>query len=84
MNEEKQTFDLTDDHVKILNQHAMNLRAFHAAIGSQLCEIMKNVQSAVQIEENITQIQEDIAKELGVPRANRLNWDLNQKKVEIH
>jgi len=81
--EEKPTFQLADEHVEILGQHGIALQNFYAMIGQQLCEILKNVNQASSIEQTIEELQNDIAKELKVPRANRLSWNLAQKTLEV-
>jgi len=76
-------FLLSDKQAEILRQHASALNSYYAGIGAQFCEIMENIKQTGAIRENINQLQEDIAKELGMPRADRINWDLDRKIVEI-
>lgn len=80
---EEERFTLTEDHVEVLRKHAVALQSYHSVVGQQFCELMKNVEQAKTIEHNINTIQEDIAKELGVPRSDRLIWDLNNNYVEV-
>lgn len=76
-------FELTDQHTDILRQHASALNSYYSGIGAQLCELIDNVKQVEAIRNNINQLQEDIAKELSIPRADRINWNLDKKFVEI-
>lgn len=81
--EETQVYELTDEHVEILSSYTKSLRSYYAGIGAQLCELLKNVDQAHSIEKTLESIQEDIAKEIKLPRSNRLNWNLDKKQVEV-
>jgi hypothetical protein len=81
--EEEKTFNLTDEQVSILDQNAQALRSYHAVIGEQFCELMKSFSQAASLEKNIESLQNEIAKELKLPRAGRINWNLLSKTVEI-
>jgi hypothetical protein len=76
-------YKLSDEHVVILSRHVSTLQNYYNLIGSQFCEIMKNVNQAHIVEGNIEQLQSDISKELELPDAKRLNWNLAKKIVEI-
>jgi len=80
---EVQSFKLKDEHVEILGQHASALQNYYAMIGQQVCEVIKHVEQASSIEKAIEELQNDIAKELKVPRANRLAWNLGKKILEV-
>jgi len=76
-------YPLNETQVEILNHHAFALQNFYVLIGQQFCELMNNVSQTKEIEKNINDLQEDIAKELGLPRANKLAWNLSKKYVEV-
>lgn len=76
-------FELDDKQAGILRQHASALNSYYSGIGAQFCELMENVKQVETIRKNISQLQEDIAKELSLPRADRINWNLDEKFVEI-
>lgn len=76
-------YKLSDEHVVVLSRHVNTLQTYYNLIGSQLCEMMKNVSQAHIVEGNIEQLQGDISRELNLPEAKRLNWNLAKKIVEI-
>ncbi len=76
-------FELTDNHAEVLIQHASSLQGFYAMIGQQTCELLKGINQASSIEKTIDELQNDIARELKVPRANRISWNLAKKYVEV-
>lgn len=80
---ENTKFNLSDKQVNILRQHANALNSYYAGIGAQYCELMDNVKQVESIRSSISQLQEDIAKELNLPRADRISWNLDSKTVEI-
>ena len=80
---QEQVYHLTDEQVRILDQNANMLRNYQAIIGAQFCEILKNVAQATALEKNIESLQNDIAKELKLPRADRINWNLPEKIVQV-
>ena len=82
--EEKESlrFELDDKQAEILRQHARALNSYYSGIGAQFCELMENVKQVETIRNNINQLQEDIAKELNMPRGDRINWTLDEKFVD--
>jgi len=76
-------FELTDQQAGILQQQARALNSYYSGIGAQFCELLENVKQVESLRKNIVQLQEDIAKELNIPRAGRINWNLDGKFVEI-
>lgn len=79
----EKSFELSEEQAKKLENYAMNLRAYHALIGSKMCEIQRNMKQANEFEDEFNQVQEEIAKELKIPRGERITWNLKDKKVEI-
>ena len=80
---DSEEYDLSEKHAELLKNQAGLLNSYYAGIGAQFCELMENMEQAKALRNNIRQLQEDIAKEMGLPRANRINWKLYENKVEI-
>lgn len=78
-----QSFDLEDKHVELLSRYSYSLKSYYISVGSQLCKLLQNVDQAQSLEKTLETLQDDISKELKLPRGERLNWLLEEKKVEV-
>ena len=74
---------LEDRHVEMLEQQFDILQSYYVNLGSALCDILEQFESAKALRRNIAALQEDICRELRVPRAERILWRLNRKCLEI-
>lgn len=86
MEEEKvdsQRWTLTEEQKEALQQQVNILQNFYMHIGSTFCDLMESMSTVKSIRKNLEELQEDITKDLGVPRADRLNWNLKTGYVEV-
>ena len=60
------------------------LRAIYMQIGNQICDIADFViTTAIPARHGLSELQEVICKDLGVPRVDRLSWDLNKGLISV-
>lgn len=86
MNDQEQNdmrFDLTEKHTEILEQQYSALRNHYMYLGNMLVDLLDASQSAISLRKSIQATQEDICKELRIPHADRLIWNIDKKYVEV-
>jgi hypothetical protein len=77
-------YELKEDQAKDI-QH-LTLMYKHALIhlGSQCVELFETLQNSHGLRKSLDTLQEQICKELDVPRsASQINWDLEKKTLEV-
>lgn len=83
MEEKKTTFELTDDHVKQISEAAAVYNRILTQIGSDVVDLLSEVDNAKSLRKTIEAIQESICTELEIPRSKKTIWNIGNKIVEI-
>lgn len=82
-NIENLEFELNDEHIKKLEKYSETLNYYYRAIGKMNVQLQQMIKRTDNIEQDMNKLQEDICKELKIPRADKLLWDLNNKKISV-
>jgi hypothetical protein len=81
--ENKQQYELKDEHVKQLKELSDWYHKILTHVGAMYVELQENSVNAINIRKSLEAVQNDICIELSIPHSKRLFWNMEKKIVEV-